>query len=74
MARDDVSASAAAQQDLLVALDSQAGWSDTGPAPLGYEPVRLGGPVVAGPPDDALHAARREIMAALNGDPTPGGI
>ena len=73
MARDDVAASAA-QQDLLAALDSQAGWNDTGPLPIGYEPVRLGGPVVAGPPDDALHAARLEIMAALNGHPTPGGI
>ncbi len=73
MARDDVAASAA-QQDLLAALDSQVGWTDTGPVPLGYEPVRLGATVVAGPPDDALHAARLEIMAALNGDPTPRGI
>ncbi len=73
MARDDVAASAA-QQDLLAALDNQAGWTDTGPVPLRYAPVRLGGPVVAGPPDDALRAAGLEIMAALNGDPTPGGI
>lgn len=73
MARDDADASAA-QHDVLDVLDRQAGWVDTGRVPLDYEPVRLGGPVVAGPPDDAWDAARLEIMAALGGDPTPGGI
>ncbi len=70
MARDDA-ATSAAQQEILAALDGPAG---AGPVPLGYGPGRLGATVVAGPPDDALHAARLEIIAALNGDPTPGGI
>jgi hypothetical protein len=67
MPRED-DATTAARQDTLAELERQL----TDPSDHG--PVRLGGPVVAGPPDDALHAARLEIMAALNGDPTPGGV
>lgn len=42
--------------------------------PLGFGRARDGGPVVAGPPDDALTMARLEILAALCGAPTPGGV
>jgi hypothetical protein len=40
--------------------------------PVGPEPMRFGGPVVASAPDDALEGARAEILAALWGAPTPG--
>jgi hypothetical protein len=63
------------QHDNLAELDRQL--TDPvarAPVRLGRGPVRLGGPVVAGPSDDALAAAHLEIMAALNGEPTPGGI
>lgn len=42
--------------------------------PLGFDRSRHPGPVVAGPPDDALTPARLEILAALCGAPTPGGV
>jgi hypothetical protein len=40
----------------------------------GHGHVRPGGPVVAAAPDDALEGARREILAALSGELTPGAI
>lgn len=42
--------------------------------PFGHGPIRRGGTVVAGPPDDALEMARLEIFAALSGAPTPGAM
>lgn len=42
--------------------------------PFGHGPVRLGGTVVAGPPDDAFEMAQLEILAALTGAPPPGAL
>jgi hypothetical protein len=42
--------------------------------PVGHGTIRLGGPVVAAAPDDALESARHEICAALFGAPTPGAM
>jgi hypothetical protein len=42
--------------------------------PVGHGAIRLGGPVVAAAPDRSLEAAQHEILAALFGAPTPGGI
>lgn len=66
MPRDDDAAAAPANHDMPVAPEHR----DGGPVDRG--PVRLGGPVVAGPPDDALEMAQQEIFAALFGAPMPG--
>ncbi len=63
---NDDEATQAPLQDIRAAPDSQT----TGPA--GHDTARLGGTVVAGPPDDAHHFAMLEIAAALNGEPPPG--
>jgi hypothetical protein len=51
---------------------SDAGLEGSGP--IGHGHVRPGGPVVAAAPDDALENARREILAALSGELTPGAM
>ena len=67
MALDDAAA-AAATHDTLGATEHPCG------GPVDRGPVRLGGPVVAGPPDDAFEAGQHEIFAALFGAPTPGAM
>jgi hypothetical protein len=64
----DDDATRAAAQDILAALYG----CDAGP--VGHGQIRLGGTVVAAAPDCALEAAQHEILAALFGAPTPGGI
>jgi hypothetical protein len=66
MADDDLATQA--ELDVLAALESELS------APVGDGRIGPRGPVVAGPPDDALARARREITAALSGNPTPGAM
>ena len=68
MPPDDAVAAAAAQREILEALDAQL--SD--PADRGSLPLTR--TVVAGPSDDARELAHREILAALFGGPAPGGF
>jgi hypothetical protein len=66
MAPDDNATQA--ELDIVAALESELSTPSYGGS------MSFGGPVVAGPPDDALAHARLEIAAALGGYPTPGAM